>query len=164
MSSKTIDNLGIETSVRYALDQETYDKSMLSDSRSVSTQVSVEVNSPTYSPYLESFLGSSRQASWAAFYPPKRYNKQKKRLFSSSLIPSLGGEEFVDTQIQRVKHKHEHEKEKRSDAAELDWEEDKEQQEQDHESESLIELFEEIQALDKQLNQINARRTQFQKG
>ena len=170
--SKTIDNLGIDPSVRYAQDQQYLDKSISKDTFYISSQAQVDVTLPCFSSEFDTiFQTSIRNRGWAAFASPSGFNEQKKRLFTFQILPSLGSEETVQIHAQRLKDRVEKEQEKQhkkkgqqdQDPAEH-FEETIRMQEAQQESKKLIRLIEIICNLDKILGEINSRRNQYQKG
>lgn len=59
----------------------------------------LEVN-PTL-PALTTLLGTNKTSSWAKFSPPETYHSQRKK--SLYIIPSLGGPDQQDADIQKIK-------------------------------------------------------------
>lgn len=168
---RTIDNLGVETSVRWATDQEFLDSSLVKESPLVAKQTTVDV----YTPFFKSefdliFETKKRHQQWAAFFAPPGYTTQKMRLFLHQVIPSLGTEDFQQAQMQKIRDRREGNKKKRADkkaageASEYAWEDEREEEEEGKESKTLLHLMEYIMELDELLNAINARRSQYSKG
>lgn len=164
---KTIDNLGLDTSVRWAKDQEYLDQSLIKESSMISRQTTVDVTSPAYASQFDSlFQVNQRFIPWALLGAPEGYNLQKMRLFTFQTIPSLGTEEFLSAQMQKIRDRVEAQKEacaRRREAGEGSEDEQEEDQEM-RQSKSLIALLEYLQLLDKLMTEINARRSQYQKG
>lgn len=167
---RTIDNLGVETSVRWASDQKFLEETPLNikEARPVSDQVEIQVTLPAQSSKFEDLLGiENRCRPWADFFPPEGYNSQKKLLFTHQVIPSLGTEEFQQTQIQKIKDFLSVKREEEGDAphkTEYAWEDEQREQKNRKESKILIDLIEYIQGLDALLGMINSRRIQYSKG
>lgn len=168
---RTIDDLGIETSVRWASDQEFLDKTIIQESAHISKQTEIDVYEPFYrSEFDLIFETKERHKQWAAFFPPSGYSFQKMRLFMHQIIPSLGTEELQQTQIQKIKDRCEANKKKREEkrtsgqTAGYAWEDKREEEEEHKESKVLLDLMEFINGLDKLLGTINARRSQYSKG
>ncbi len=168
---KTIDNLGLDTSVRWAQDQEFLDKSLIKESPFISRQTTTDVTSPSFSSEFDTlFQINKRFAPWAFLLSPKGYNLQKMRLFTFQTIPSLGSDEFLTTQIQKIRDKIDTSKKDRAKrreeglGSEYAWEDEKEEEEELRQSKTLIALLDYLQLLDSLMIQINARRSQYQKG
>jgi hypothetical protein len=168
---KTIDNLGLDTSVRWAKDQQYLDHSLIKESSMVSRQTTVDVTSPAYSSKFDSlFQINQRFIPWALLSAPKGYNLQKMRLFTFQTIPSLGTDEFLSVLMQRIKDRVDAQKEARAKrketgkGSEYPWQDEREEEEELRQSKSLIALLEYLQLLDKLMIEINARRSQYQKG
>lgn len=168
---KTIDNLGIESSVRWAQDQAYLDKTYTKESPFISLSTQIDVQQPFYKGEFDTlFQITKRFAPWALLYPPTGYNIQKMRLFTFQAIPSLGTHEFLSAQMQKIKDKVENNKEARTKrreegkGAEYEWEDQREEEEELKQSKTLIALLEYLQNLDVLITQINSRRNQYSKG
>ena len=168
---RTIDNLGLEPSVRFAKDQAYYDHAITAESSYVSTQTEVDVLSPYFTPAFDSiFQMSMRNSPWAFFSAPKGYNDQNMRLFTFQAIPSLGVEELQSANIEKIREfservKNAKGKKKKGTKQKGDVsEEDQEEEETLKEAKTLLHLLECITDLDKLLQAINSRRGQYTKG
>ena len=168
---RTIDNLGLEPSVRFAKDQAYYDHTITAESSYVSTQTEVDVLSPYFTPAFDSiFQMSMRNSPWAFFSAPKGYNDQNMRLFTFQAIPSLGVEELQSANIEKIQEFSERvknsrgKKKKRTKQKGDVSEEDQEGDETLKEAKTLLHLLEYITDLDKLLQTINSRRGQYTKG
>lgn len=173
MDRKTIDDLGIDSSVRYATDQSMLDKDFLKESRLIPIQTQVDVSAPYFkSEYDLMFETTQRNLGWADFTPPPGYGDLKKRLFTFQTLPSLGSEESFQMQLIKIKEKIEKDKEQALSDQEkrkkrgqpFAFEEEAEEKEKEKESNILLALIENILTLDKILIEINSRRNQYQKG
>src|SRR5215469_17506132 len=102
MPPRTIDNLGIEASTRYAEDIKELDSKLLVEARGIQEQTEIEITHPFFLPELEVLLEPQKQQTWATFTPPQGYFEQKKRFFMFQLIPSLGSEEKHEMQTQKI--------------------------------------------------------------
>ncbi len=172
MPPRTIDNLGVDVSTRYAEDQQWLDEKIIKESRSIPSQTEINVSLPSFSSEVDTLLHSeSTQHVWANFFAPDRYFEQRGRLFTFLMIPSLGSEEKKEAQTQKIlaklksiveKRKADKEKEKKQKRE--TWIEDKEAEEEEKEKKALTSLLETISLLDKFLIDINSRRSQYQKG
>ncbi len=168
MAPRTIDNLGIETSTRYAQDQKELDPALLRESRAVAPQAEIESVTPSFPSEVEQLFGlEKRNLTWASFLAPPKYSEQKKRLFSYHIIPSLGPEEKKEAQITKVKNflpqEREGDKEEKSNK-QREWEMKREKEEEEKEKKILLTLLNSMSDLDKFLSAVNARRSQYQRG
>jgi hypothetical protein len=170
MAPRTIDNLGVDASTRYALDQQQLDRKILKEAKAVPAQAEVDVTSPSFASEFDLLFDADRRnAPWAKFCPPENYNEQRKRLFTYQIIPSLGSQEKYENQEKKILAKLKEESEKR----EKDQREKRrsarqstEMEEEDEEKEKkiLIKFLQNLAILDKCLGDISARRMQYQKG
>jgi len=168
MPPRTIDNLGIEVSTRYAEDLKELDQKLLIEARGIQEQTEIEITHPFFLTELEILLEPQKQQTWATFTPPKGYFEQKKRFFMFQLIPSLGSEEKHETQTQKIISLKTFSRKKRGD------QQQEEEQESDHsnpekeyhekEKKILVSVLQTIMHLDKEIQEINARRGQYHKG
>ena len=145
---RTIDNLGIETSSRYARDQAQLDTKFIEDSRHIRTEVSV------VKPYLptefEEYLLPEKPTMWASFAPPPESFTYGQPLFSYQLIPSLGGYEKLEADTDQFE--------------ETLGKPLKEGQEEERERKTILKLLQTVNVLDRILRLANARRNQYQRG
>ena len=173
MSSRTIDNLGVDVSTRYAQDQKKYDKKLIKEARGIAPQTTIDVTTPSFSSELDTLLDNEKKNQpWADFEIPLRYNEQKKRLFTHQIIPSLGTIEKKETQSQKIisrlqfyaaKLKEEKDKEENNDPKKKFLNE-KQEKELEKQKTVLIKLLDCILTLEKNIAFINGRRSQYQKG
>ena len=98
--------------------------------------------------------------------PPQKYNDQKGRLFTHQLAPKLGPYELIELQMSRIEEKRKEEKEKHEDERKqkLSWEIEQELKEIDKEANALIQMMQNIQILNKIMEQINSERYRYSKG
>ncbi len=161
---RTIDNLGVDSSTRYALDQQFREEKLFKDLGGIATQIGIDVTLPSFASELDLLLHSSpTQTIWAHFFPPRHFLERKGRIFAYLLIPSLGSEEKKEAQMQKIR-------------AQLDqivltvnpeaapWEQSIERAEEEKELKKLIALFDRLIQLNAFLVDINSRRLQYQKG
>lgn len=151
---RTIDNMGIETSSRYARDKAQLDTKMIEDSRFIPLKTEVSVVKPYLPTEFEEYLSPGKLTLWASFSPPPDYLGYGKPLFSYQLIPSLGGYEKQEADTDKL--------EALEDA--LSKEKGSEQQEEERERKTLLGLMQMINKLDRTLVLINSRRNQYQRG
>ena len=146
--ARTIDNLGVDISSRYAEDQASLDETFLADARIIPQQTKVSVTAPSFaSEFAILFELGKRGAQWASFYAPPRYYAYRRRLFAEQLIPDLGSPEMQESQMQRIESYLEEEN------TEIHTEKGK-----------LLKLLKSLHAFDQLLIDINSRRAQYQKG
>ncbi len=154
---RTIDNLGVDVSNRYARDQAMLDPTFLEESKYIPTQTEVLVTSPhTPSEFDERFDTAKRNIPWAAFGAPPNYSVTKRRLFSYQIVPSLGSPEKQIEEFEKLKTYTAPKKKKKSSTLDI--------RQAEKEKNSLIHLFETVEFLNNQLVYINQRRNQYHKG
>lgn len=145
----TVDNLGIKTSRRYAEDQAKLDPKLLQDARTVPLRTEVSVLKPYTPTELGEYLEPNKITSWASFSPPPDYFSEGNTLFSYTLIPSLGGYEKQEADMDKLE----------------DLEKVKGQNPQEEkERQTLLSLFKTISRFDKDLSTIKARLNQYHRG
>jgi hypothetical protein len=165
---RTIDNLGVEASTRYALDQKEkeYAESIIKESR-LPSQAEIDVTTPSFASAFEDlFEMQKRNIPWGDTPAPPKYNEQKKRLFTHQILPSLGSEDKIEAQSERITAtvRTTETKVSTGDETRMSWENEREVQEQEKEKKTLLGLFSCKKALDKDLIEINSRRGQYQRG
>ena len=149
---KTIDNLGIDASIRWAQDQHLVDTSITQESRFVSKQATVDIASPFFVNEFDTLLQAHQGfITWASFSPPPGH-PQQTHLFTHQAIPSLGSKELRMAQIQKIRDLMQNKQDS------------KEEKNETKESETLQALLQYIQNLDANVAQVEARRSQFSKG
>jgi hypothetical protein len=155
---KTIDNLGVEASVRYAKDKELFESHLIEESKLIPQKTTVQTLTPYVSSDFDELFAVERSSIWAAFSPPPEYQYSAKPLFSYQLIPSLGSPEKLEAESDKLQSL--------EDALHKEHKEGQEQQDDSEEKErqALLALLKCIKQLDKTLSLINARRNQYQKG
>lgn len=162
MTSKprTIDNLGIDASIRYAKDKELFEARFIDESQIVSRKSEISVSKPYIPTEFDQMFSSGEKVNWASFSPPPEYLSFAKPLFSYQLIPSLGTYELhEDTdQLAALEDALQKEKDSHQDQS------DKERQEEEKEKRLVADLLQCIARMDKSLALINARRNQYQRG
>jgi len=157
--ARTIDNLGLDISNRYAEDRELFDESFIKDARSVTSQTSVTTTTPSHLPEFDLLFDlGKRKASWATFLAPPLYTASRRRLFAEQVIPQLGTPDKQEAQVQRVEAIGDEEKKKRQHALPTEIEE------VEQEKQILLKLLSNLHIFDQLLIDINSRRAQYQKG
>lgn len=165
--TRTIDNLGIGTSIRYAEDQTSFEKAIISESQRIAKDVEITVTVPSFLSETNSlFQLDRRNQQWAFFRTPERYGQQKG-LFTYQMAPSLGSSEKLQSQSLKIDTHMKELRQKRTVSQRnknLGWEEMKEGEDEMKESRLLIHLLEYIQNIDKALTFFHSRRGQYQRG
>ncbi len=171
MPPRTIDNLGVEVSTRYAEDKRTLDETLIKEARAIPVQTEIEVTTPFFPSEVDALLHfQSTGLTWASFVPPVRYFEQRKRLFTYQLIPSMGSEDKKESQTLRILAKlrsmeeERIEKEKEEKDKRHQYEEERVLEEEEKEKKILTSLLDIIALFDKLIIEINSRRSQYQKG
>lgn len=150
--AKTVSNLPIDVSIRWAEDQKMLEESkpIIRDSSLASSAAQTEVVLPTHQSELEVLFGLSQlHPAWATFQKPPGFFSIRRRIFRSQLAPFLGSDEQQDSMISRIQGTsgEEHDKEL--------WEEEKNR---------LLKMLQLMQLLNKDLIDITTRCKQYQKG
>ncbi len=149
---KTVSNLPLDVSIRWAKDQELLIQTqpMTQDSDSIAKHAVSDVNLPTSQSQVEILLGLyTRNPTWAAFQMPKGFIGQRRRLFTSQLVGFLGSDEQQDTLITRIQGASGEEQDKD------EW---------DQEKILLLQVLKLMSMLNKDLIDIVSRCKQYQKG
>ncbi len=171
MPPRTIDNLGVEVSTRYAEDKQVFDETLVKEARAIPVQTEIEVTTPFLPSELESLLQAQpTYITWASFSAPAYYFEQRKRLFTFQLIPSMGSEDKKESQAQKIlaklqslaEEKGAKDKEKKDKRKK--YEEERALEEEEKEKKILTSLLDTIVLFDKLIIEINSRRSQYQKG
>lgn len=140
---RTIDNLGAESSSRYAQDQKAYDANIVRDSNLFGRQAEIPVITPQLPLELEEYL-SPTLTLWAAFEPPPHLAYQTGILFSHQLIPSLGTQAELEGMLEKLKALRD--------------------TPSDGEKTILLSAIDTARALDRILSDVRSRQMQYQKG
>ncbi len=149
---KTVSNLPLDVSIRWAKDQEilTQTQPLTQDADSIAKHAVSDVNLPTSQSQIEVLLGLyTRNPTWAAFQMPKGFVTQRRRLFTSQLVGFLGSDEQQDTLITRIQGASGEEQDKDL------W---------DQEKNLLLQVLKLMSMLNKDLIDIVSRCKQYQKG
>jgi hypothetical protein len=101
---RTIDNLGIEASRQYAKNQEALDQRLVEESRYFPSNVEGGL-----APYIsaggeESFkiFSIGLPTAWATFSAPENYSVAGSRLFTHQMLPTIGGSEKLQANIDKL--------------------------------------------------------------
>ncbi len=144
---------------RFEIDQQIIDREISESGRYMPPKTSLDVNLPIYPPELKGLLDLGREkVTWAEFSTPQDYFAMKSNLFTHLIIPSLP-EDKKEVQLERI------EKATMRDATfEYDWERKQEIEGEANEKEALTSLFTLLSQLDRDLIEINNKRSQYHKG
>lgn len=171
MPPRTIDNLGVEVSTRYAEDKEILDETLIKEARAIPIQTGIEVTTPFFPSEIEALLHlQPTNITWASFFAPSYYFEQRKRLFTFQLIPSMGSEDKKESQALKILSKlrsmaeERVQKEKEEKDRRKRYQEERVLEEEEREKKILTSLLNTIAIFDKLLIEINSRRSQYQKG
>lgn len=157
---RTIDNLGVETSARYAKDKAQLDTKLIEESRFIPLKTEISAVKPYLPTEFEEYLFADKLILWASFQPPPEYFNPSKALFSFQMIPSLGGyekQEEDEEKLQALEQIIDQEREKGN-------KDQQESQQEQKERKTLLKLLQIIEKLDRNLSLINSRRNQYQRG
>ncbi len=149
--SKTVSNLPLDVSIRWAKDQKLLQESelIIRDSTHASSQVQTDAIFPAKLSEVESLLGLSKlHPSWATFQAPIGFFLQRRKIFKSQLVPFLGSDEQQDSLITRIQSL-------KGDDQDEEWEDKRNR---------LVALLQLLQSLNKDLIDIFTRCKQYQKG
>jgi hypothetical protein len=162
IKSRTIDNLGLESSVRYAKDVEANDIRLIEDSKIVSRRIEVSVTKPYAPSEFDQLFSFGKSVQWALFTPPPGTESHTRPLFSHQLIPSLGTAEKQEASIDKISGLEDALNKPRKKRLGT-WDEQEEKEEQE-ERKTLSALLKCIERLDRTLTFINVRRNQYHRG
>ncbi|NDD58759.1 MAG: hypothetical protein EBZ47_05860 [Chlamydiae bacterium] len=172
-SRKTIDNLGPEVSLIYAEGQKNLDPKITKEAKGIVSQAQIDVTQPCYPSEFEMlFELGKRNLPWAEFEAPSKFNEQKKRVFTHQLIPSLGSEDKKENLTQKIvarlqsyesKRQQDYAKNEPIDPKKI-FQQQQLSKELEKQKNSLIKLLDCILNLDKDINIVNGKRSQYQKG
>jgi len=159
---RTIDNLGVDASIRYAKDQELFEARYIEESRLIPKKTEISVAKPYALSEFDQIYSLGKTVSWAVFSPPPNFFLYDKGLFSYQLIPSLGDYEKLESDEDKI--------ETLEDALQKSYERsgrdqsDQDREKNEKERKTLLALFHCIDKLNKVLTAINSRRNQYQRG
>lgn len=168
-STKTIDDIGIQSYISYEHNRKYFDEEMISNGRSIASQLSTDIFEPMIvTDYQILFELGTKGKTWSNMPPPEKYNDQKGRLFTHQLAPKLGPSELIELQMGRIQEKRKSEKEKRDEERKKEhrpsWESEEEVKLIDKEANALIDMMQNIQVLNKIMAQITSERYRYCKG
>lgn len=92
----TSDPIWMDASRKWAQDQKNIDKSYVADASTVSQGSKVDVYHAEFKSQYEQLFGLRKgKVHWAEFFPPEAFFNLKNRLFTYTLVPSLGTPETL---------------------------------------------------------------------
>ncbi len=147
---KTVSNLPIDVSIRWAEDQKFLEETspIIKESGVIPQHARTEVIQPAPQSQIDILLGLvGRHPTWALFQMPKGFTNQGRRLFTSKLIPLLESDEQQDALVARISKVS-----------------DEEDESTEREKNYLLQLLKLLQSLNKDLIDILSRCKQYQKG
>lgn len=153
IKSRTIDNLGVDASIRYARDKELFEPKLIDDAKVVSQKTGVSAATPHLSLEMSPLFSLGRPLPWASFTAPPQILPDF--VFSYQLIPSLGGYESTEEDV---------DPKDLIQAALAKKGKDPDEEKEKRESKTLVLLLEYIAKIDRSIALINARRNQYQRG
>jgi hypothetical protein len=149
---KTVSNLPLDVSTRWAEDQKILEESspLIRESGIVPQHAQAEVILPAPQSQMDILLGLvGRHPTWAVFQMPQGFTSQRRRLFTSKLIPFLESDEQQDTLMARIEGVSGEEPDRES---------------SEREKNCLLQLLKLLHSLNKDLIDIMSRCKQYQKG
>ena len=160
--ARTVDNLGVDVSTRYAEDQKALETYLtLVKESPLGTQAQIEVTQAAVPSELDQLFDLAKlRLPWGQFSSPPGFETQSKGrgLFTYSMLPSLGPDDKIETLMTRVQSH------QISPAPTTEWQTEKASQEKIKEKDALVKLLHTITDLGKDLGEINSRRKQYQRG
>ncbi len=158
--TRTVADLGIESSIRYAKDMELLDTRIVQDSQFIPQKTETSVLKPYIPKEFEHLFQVGKATTWALFAPPVGISGQN--LFTYQLIPSLGGYEKTEEDSDRLASLED--VLKKPFARKQGESGDQEKEDEERERKILLHLLQCIDRLNKTLLFINSRRNQYQRG
>lgn len=160
MTSKprTIDNLGLDASVRYAQDQKLFEAHFIEDSQMVARRSEIPVFKPYAPSDFDLRFGTPKQIMWASLPTPPKSGSSMQSLFSYSLIPSLHMDEDHPDLEEVLQGALDQQRQQNPDSS------DEEKQQEEKEQQILIAFAKCVAKINQSLQLINSRRNQYQRG
>ena len=155
---RTIDNLGLDASIRYAKDKELFEARFIEESQIVSRKTEIPVSRPYIPSEFDKMFSAAKTLIWASFSPPPEPLTTANTLFSYQLIPSLGTYEQTEDTEQLLEDALQRRRDSDQEQS------DREKQQEEREKQLIKDLLACIKKIDKSLNLINSRRNQYQRG
>lgn len=152
VESKTVSNLPLDVSIRWAEDQKLLEQSrpIIQESGIISQHAQTEVILPKTQSQVDILLNlSGLHPTWALFQMPKGFAGQRRRLFTSQLVSFLGSDEQQDALMTRIEGARGHDEDQEA------WEAEKKR---------LLHVLKQMNTLNKDLIDIVLSCTRYQKG
>lgn len=103
--SKTIDDLGIDVSKRYATSDQSNDSTYIKEASHVTTQAKRDRNVPTYSPELVQVLHTDeKNRPFADTNAPAGFETQTNAAYLHTYLPSVGQNDKIEANIHRLQN------------------------------------------------------------
>lgn len=150
---RTIDSLGLDASIQYAKNKALFEPEIIQESSFVAQQTKVSAATPYFSSESNPLFTIQRPISWAMFSEPSSLISDL--VFSFQLIPSLGGYESTEEEI---------DPKDRIAQALAKKKKDTDPDTEEKQSKTLLVLLEYIATIDQSISLINAKRNQYQRG
>lgn len=151
VKSRTIDNLGRAASLTYAEAQERFVPELISESSFIADKAALSFTEPSALSDFDRAFSFGKKLIWAIFGRPSETPTSGQLIFSYGLIPSLGGYEKMEANMDKLEH-----------AKMLETDQDHSAQEA--ERERLLAFTRCYIDLEKLAERINAERNRLQKG
>jgi len=142
---RTVDDLGVDASSDYAARKKISEETeiLFKEARLIPSQTRVATTAPAYTSEFDTLFDvGDQKALWASFLAPPKYYAYRRRIFAEQLIPELGSPDLQESKLERLEAMDGKEEEKKV----------------------LTNLLKNLHTFDQILIDINARRTQYQKG
>lgn len=166
---KTIDDLGIDSSIKYAENQTdlTSAKELTIAPSKITRSAELQTATPITTEYDSIFQTTLRNKGWANFLTPPGYYQQGRTCFSFQMVPSIGSEDQILNLKQRLTDKVEKEKQKmqqvKGSKQEI-LEKELLLKKTESGADKISNLLETIHSLDKILTDLNSQKNRYQRG
>ena len=166
MKGVTIDKLDIKDHLRWAQDQEVLESAYVTEATLIAHHPEILGMSMIYpSKFEELFELQKRNQHWASFSPPPNFQLFRKRFFSHRLFPSIHWEEEEeDTKEWETKEEDEPALNLIHAVGQVSSKETHPSVLFEKDKDTMLNLLESIQWINKLLKQIYGRKLQYQKG
>lgn len=162
---KTIDNLGLQTYIRYEEERSRFGDDILIHAQEVASELTRDVSNPLlFSEFDLLFDLQKRARPWADILPPPTYKDQRRRLFTHQLAPKLGPEERVEAYQDRIEQVRDQLKKKIAENKALVTATKPEEEEMVKDAEKLILLMQDINGFNKMIDYAYKERNRYSKG
>ncbi len=149
IKARTIDNLGVDASSRYARDQKNLDRRLIDESRSLPRMSETPSTAPYVISEYEDLFSSRKTTTWASFAEPANFYGVARSIFTFQVLPSLGSEEEIQEDLDKIE------------ALEGSMERESDE---DRGRKKMVALLRLLREIDRNLSLINGKRNQYQRG